>query len=93
MTIRSAENVPHSPSAIGGISIGVAIPELDGRANRLNDSVNVLGGTDSHRDAVAFISGVLGTLIGADLLNLGKLRELGAPVASIGGAGTFDGSS
>jgi len=51
----------------------------------------VLGGTDSHRDAVAFISGVLGTLIGADLLNLGKLRELGAPVASIGGAGTFDG--
>ena len=23
--------------------------------------------------------------------NLGKLRELGAPVASIGGAGTFDG--
>ena len=51
----------------------------------------ILGGTDSHRDAVAFISGVLGTLIGADLLNLGKLRELGAPVASIGGAGTFDG--
>jgi uncharacterized membrane protein len=25
------------------------------------------------------------------LLNLSKLRELGAPVASIGGAGTFDG--
>jgi uncharacterized membrane protein len=50
-----------------------------------------LGGSDSHRDAVAFVSGVMGTLIGADLLNLGKLRELGAPVASIGGAGTFDG--
>jgi uncharacterized membrane protein len=30
-------------------------------------------------------------LIGADLLNLGKLQGLGAPVASIGGAGTFDG--
>ena len=32
-----------------------------------------------------------GTLIGADLLNLGKIQGLGAPVASIGGAGTFDG--
>jgi len=30
-------------------------------------------------------------LIGADLLNLGKIQGLGAPVASIGGAGTFDG--
>jgi uncharacterized membrane protein len=30
-------------------------------------------------------------LIGADLLNLGKLHGLGAPVLSIGGAGTFDG--
>jgi uncharacterized membrane protein len=48
-------------------------------------------GSAQNRDAVAFISGVLGTLIGADLLNLNKLRDLGAPVASIGGAGTFDG--
>jgi uncharacterized membrane protein len=39
----------------------------------------------------AFIAGTLGTLIGADLLNLGHLQDLGAPVASIGGAGTFDG--
>jgi uncharacterized membrane protein len=29
-------------------------------------------------------------LIGADLLNLGNIEGLGAPVASIGGAGTFD---
>ena len=35
--------------------------------------------------------GSLGTLIGADLLNLGKIQGLAAPVASIGGAGTFDG--
>ena len=40
---------------------------------------------------LAYISGSLGTLIGADLLNLGNIRGLGAPVASIGGAGTFDG--
>ena len=41
--------------------------------------------------ALAYISGTLGTLIGADLLNLGKIQGLGAPIASIGGAGTFDG--
>jgi len=39
----------------------------------------------------AYIAGSLGTLIGADLLNLDKVRGLGAPVASIGGAGKFDG--
>jgi uncharacterized membrane protein len=40
---------------------------------------------------LAYISGSLGTLIGADLLNLDRINGLGAPVASIGGAGTFDG--
>jgi uncharacterized membrane protein len=40
---------------------------------------------------LAYIGGSLGSLIGADLLNLDKLNGLGAPVASIGGAGTFDG--
>jgi uncharacterized membrane protein len=41
--------------------------------------------------AVAYASGTLGTLIGADLTNLGRIRGLGAPIASIGGAGTWDG--
>ena len=47
----------------------------------------------SYRQAapLAYISGSLGVLIGADLLNLDKLQGLGAPIASIGGAGTFDG--
>jgi uncharacterized membrane protein len=40
---------------------------------------------------LAYVSGSLGTLIGADLLNLDKLHGLGVPIASIGGAGTFDG--
>jgi uncharacterized membrane protein len=40
---------------------------------------------------LAYIGGSMGTLIGADLLNLDKINGLGAPVASIGGAGTFDG--
>jgi uncharacterized membrane protein len=41
--------------------------------------------------AVAYIAGTLGTLIGADLLNLPRLRDFDAPIVSIGGAGTFDG--
>ncbi len=40
---------------------------------------------------IAYISGTLGSLIGADLLNLKKIPELRVAVASIGGAGTFDG--
>jgi uncharacterized membrane protein len=40
---------------------------------------------------LAYVAGSLGTLIGGDLLNLGNIRGLGAPIASIGGAGTFDG--
>jgi len=40
---------------------------------------------------LAYIGGSMGTLIGADLLNLDKISGLGAPIASIGGAGTFDG--
>jgi uncharacterized membrane protein len=40
---------------------------------------------------LAYVAGSMGTLIGADLLNLHLLPTLGASVASIGGAGTFDG--
>jgi uncharacterized membrane protein len=40
---------------------------------------------------LAYIGGSMGTLIGADLTNFDKVAGLGAPVASIGGAGTFDG--
>ena len=47
--------------------------------------------TYTHVPVVAYISGTLGTLLGADILNLKKIGNLGAPVASIGGAGTFDG--
>jgi uncharacterized membrane protein len=40
---------------------------------------------------LAYIGGSLGTLIGADLSNLRDVQGIGAPIASIGGAGTFDG--
>ncbi len=42
------------------------------------------------RAPTAYIACTMGTLIGADLLRLREIGQLGAPVASIGGAGTFD---
>jgi len=40
---------------------------------------------------MAFISGTMGVLIGADLLHLKDIGKMGTPYASIGGAGSFDG--
>jgi hypothetical protein len=47
--------------------------------------------TPAQAPLTAYVSGTMGTLIGADLLNLHRIAGLRAPVASIGGAGTFDG--
>jgi uncharacterized membrane protein len=47
--------------------------------------------TRRYRASVAYTAGTIGCLIGADILNLGAVARLHAPVASIGGAGTFDG--
>jgi len=45
----------------------------------------------AHAAHLAFISGTVGVLLGADVLHLPDIRDLGPPIASIGGAGTFDG--
>jgi uncharacterized membrane protein len=49
------------------------------------------GEYDAIRAPVAFVGGVLGPLLGADLLHLKDIRRVSAGVLSIGGAGTFDG--
>jgi uncharacterized membrane protein len=41
--------------------------------------------------SIAYVAGTIGCLLGADILNLPALSNLHAPIASIGGAGTFDG--
>lgn len=43
------------------------------------------------RAPLAYVGGTLGVLIGADFIRLKDIRKLAAPIASIGGAGTFDG--
>jgi uncharacterized membrane protein len=47
--------------------------------------------TRERRPVVAYVAGTIGCLIGADVLNLALVARLNAPIASIGGAGTFDG--
>ena len=68
--------------------VGIALPLL---VPALATAVAALLLSRQYAAPLAYISGSLGTLIGADLLNLDKLQGLGAPIASIGGAGTFDG--
>jgi uncharacterized membrane protein len=40
---------------------------------------------------IAFVAGVMGTLVGADFFHIGDFIKSPVGVASIGGAGTFDG--
>jgi uncharacterized membrane protein len=68
--------------------LGVAVPGLVPALLAAGISVLV---APSLAPPVAYVSGALGTLIGADLLNLHRLRHLGVGIVSIGGAGTFDG--
>jgi uncharacterized membrane protein len=67
-----------------GIALPVFIPAL-------STALTAFWLSRQNMAVLAYVGGCFGTLIGADLLNLGKLQGLGAPIASIGGAGTFDG--
>jgi uncharacterized membrane protein len=68
--------------------VGIAVPMF---VPPLFTAIVAVWFSPSNPAPLAYIAGSLGTLIGADLLNLNKLETLGAPVASIGGAGQFDG--
>lgn len=70
------------------VGLGIAMPPLIGpiAAAIVAVLLDVRNGAP-----LAYISGTLGVLIGADLLRMPDVRRLGAPLASIGGAGTFDG--
>ena len=67
--------------------VGIALPVLVPAVVAIGIALFL---SREHAPAMAYIVGTLGTLIGADLTNLRKIQGLGAPVASIGGAGTFD---
>jgi uncharacterized membrane protein len=69
-------------------NVGIAMPALVPAAVA---ALSALLLQPAFAPPVAFIAGVLGPLVGADLLHLDDIKRIGANVASIGGAGTFDG--
>ena len=70
------------------LGIGIAIPVF---IPAIATTLAALVLSRKHAAPLAYIAGSLGTLVGADLMNFDKLAGLQAPIASIGGAGTFDG--
>lgn len=92
--------VPHLLFGVGAVAaisywfsrpipgIGIGMPFLIGPLTAALISITL---EDEYRAPLAYCSGVLGVLIGADLLRLKDIRRMGGTIASIGGAGTFDG--
>jgi uncharacterized membrane protein len=68
--------------------VGIAVPTF---VPALTAAICALVLSRRYAAPLAYVGGSMGTLVGADLLNLSRIQGLGAPVASIGGAGTFDG--
>ena len=68
--------------------IGIAMPGL---FPAIVASLSALLLVPDQAPPVAFVAGVLGPLIGADLLHLRDIEKIATGIASIGGAGTFDG--
>jgi uncharacterized membrane protein len=68
--------------------VGIALPFF---APALVAAVAALFLAPEQAPPVAFIAGILGPLVGADLFHLKDIQRIGSGVASIGGAGTFDG--
>lgn len=71
---------------VPGIGIGIPIFVAPIAAALLAVLMN-----PEHSAPLAYLSGTLGVIVGADLLRLRDIGDMGLPMASIGGAGTFDG--
>ncbi len=68
--------------------IGIQMNALAAPLTAVLTAVLIVG---SGAAPIAFAGGVLGTLIGADLLHLREIERMTPGVLSIGGAGVFDG--
>jgi len=68
--------------------VGITLPGLVPALVAALLAWNLAGGQAA---PVAFIAGIAGPLVGADLLHLKDISKMATGVASIGGAGTFDG--
>ena len=68
--------------------VGIVVPML---LPPLSAAVAALLLVPQQAPLAAYVAGTTGTLIGGDLLHVRQVARLATPVASIGGAGTFDG--
>ncbi|MBR0869686.1 DUF1614 domain-containing protein [Bradyrhizobium tropiciagri] len=84
IVIAAIVHASATPVAGMGIAVPVFVPVMA-------TAILALLLSREYAAPLAYIGGSMGTLLGADLLNLDKIGSLGAPIASIGGAGTFDG--
>ncbi|MGY2766078.1 DUF1614 domain-containing protein [Thermostichus sp. MS-CIW-26] len=71
--------------------IGIQVNALIAPLTAAMTSVLLTAGSDVVAAPIAFAGGVLGTLIGADLLHLPQIERMTPGILSIGGAGVFDG--
>lgn len=96
------KNQIYTPAAIGTVLVAVVVYYLAEPIQGMGIAVPIFVPpiisavvamllSREHAAPVAYVAGCMGTLVGADVLNLGRLGQLGASIASIGGAGTFDG--
>ncbi|MCS7031818.1 MAG: DUF1614 domain-containing protein [Gloeomargarita sp. SKYG116] len=69
--------------------IGIQMNALVAPLTAAMTAILMTGGVNA--PPVAFAGGVLGTLIGADLLHLPQIERMTPGILSIGGAGVFDG--
>jgi len=69
-------------------SVGIAMPGLVAPVVAAGVALFI---APDYAPPVAFVSGVIGPLVGADLLHSRDIDEIEVGVISIGGAGTFDG--
>lgn len=76
----------YSAQIVPGIGI-----QLNGLVPPLTAAISAILIAEPIASSVAFAGGILGTLIGADLLHLKEIERMSAGVLSIGGAGVFDG--
>ncbi len=76
----------YSAQIVPGIGI-----QMNALISPLTAAISAILIAEPLASSVAFAGGILGTLIGADLLHLKEIERMSPGVLSIGGAGVFDG--
>jgi uncharacterized membrane protein len=80
ITYMSTRYLPGS-----GIQVSLIIPAL----TALLAGLMLSGGTGLAAAVTAFVSGIAGTLLGGNIAQIFRIKDLDVPTVSIGGAGTF----